>query len=161
MTDDLTARVRAALEGVTRGPWDAAEAFDASFVCAGDGRVSETWIVRLDNRPGRVKDRADARFIAAARSLVPELLAEVERLNTWDGLMALLDEHWPADIFPTLADDPDRDPGPRIVSLLRWVEQQRAEVDRLRDALDRLAEVWSETNPFGAQLLRDVLRGGQ
>ena len=79
---DVIARAKAALEGVTPGPWDAAEAFDASFVCAGYGRVSETWIVRLDNRPGRVKDRADARFIAAARELIPALIARVEHLET-------------------------------------------------------------------------------
>ena len=51
--------------------------------------------------------------------------AEVERLHSWDGLMELLDEHWPADIFPTLEDTTSRDPGPRIVSLLRWVERLR------------------------------------
>lgn len=96
-------------------------------------------------------------------NLMTELLAEVERLHSWDGLMSLLDEHWPESIFPTLPDDSGRDPGPRIVSLLRWVEhlqglqrddrqnainaieerdQALAEVERLRGALDGLAEVW-------------------
>jgi hypothetical protein len=51
------------------------------------------------------------------------LIAELRRLHSWDGLMSLLDEHWPDDIFPTLPDDDQRDPGPRIVSLLRWVER--------------------------------------
>lgn len=55
------------------------------------------------------------------------LLAALDRLRTWDGLMELLDEKWPEDIFPTLDDDNQRDPGPRIVSLLRWVDQLRAE----------------------------------
>ena len=72
-----------------------------------------------------------------AYSCLSELLAEVERLHTWDGLMSLLDEHWPDDIFPTLRDDASRDPGPRIVSLLRWVEQLNVEVENQRTrALD-------------------------
>jgi hypothetical protein len=44
----------------------------------------------------------------------------------WDDLMALLDAHWPDDIFPTTEDREARDPGPRIVSLLRWVDRLRA-----------------------------------
>jgi hypothetical protein len=43
--------------------------------------------------------------------------------HSWAGLMALLDEHWPADLFPTREDDPGRDAGARIVSLLRWVDR--------------------------------------
>lgn len=58
--------------------------------------------------------------------LVRELVAELERLHTWDGLMSLLDEHWPEVIFPTIEDQESRDPGPRIVSLIRWVDQLRA-----------------------------------
>lgn len=54
------------------------------------------------------------------------LAREVDRLRTWDGLMELLNEHWPEDIFPTLPDREDRDPGPRIVSLIRWVDRLRA-----------------------------------
>ena len=64
--------------------------------------------------------------------LVRELVAELDRLHTWDGLMSLVDEHYPTDIFPHFAgasDNPDRDPGPRILSLLR-------EVDRLRKITD-------------------------
>ena len=49
--------------------------------------------------------------------------SELERLHSWAGLMELLDEHWPADLFPTLEDDPGRDAGARIVSLLRWVDR--------------------------------------
>lgn len=56
----------------------------------------------------------------------------LEELETWDGLMRLLDKHWPASIFPTLPDDDKRDSGPRIVSLLRWVAELRAEVEGLK-----------------------------
>lgn len=64
-------------------------------------------------------------FAEVARAIMPELVAEIERLHSWDGLMELLDEHWPEDIFPTLPDTDKRDPGPRIVSLLRMVDQLR------------------------------------
>jgi hypothetical protein len=51
--------------------------------------------------------------------------------HSWAGLMRLLDEHWPEDIFPTkYDDDPKRDAGPRIVSLMRWVDRLRAEADQ-------------------------------
>lgn len=50
---------------------------------------------------------------------------ELERLDSWEGLMWILDRRWPATIFPTLEDDPKRDAGARIVSLIRWVNQLR------------------------------------
>lgn len=82
---DIVERAKAALEGVTEGPWDANEAFGASFVCAGDrtASISRSSVVRMDNRPGRRQDHIDAEFIAAARDLVPELVAEVERLRSY------------------------------------------------------------------------------
>lgn len=46
--------------------------------------------------------------------------------HSWAGLMALLDEHWPEDIFPTREDDLTRDAGARIVSLIRWVDRLRS-----------------------------------
>lgn len=53
------------------------------------------------------------------------LLTEVERLHSWAGLMSLLDEHYPADVFTGDSDDP----GPRIVALTREVERLRAAVE--------------------------------
>lgn len=70
-----------------------------------------------------------------------DVLAERDRLHTWDGLMALLNEHYPEDIFPTLPDSPRRDPGPRIVSLIRTIDRLRSPPhDRADDALDWLME---------------------
>ncbi|AEJ92513.1 hypothetical protein SEA_TOTO_42 [Mycobacterium phage Toto] len=128
-------RAKAALEGVTEGPWTWTHGMDARAMVLGP-----------DNLRVKLEGYRDAEFIASARSLVPELIAEVERLHTWDGLMELLDEHWPADIFPTLPDDDKRDPGPRIISLLRWVSRLRAQETRIRKLAARAAEVraWSE-----------------
>lgn len=57
--------------------------------------------------------------------------------HSWAGLMALLDEHWPEDIFPTREDDETRDTGARIVSLIRWVDRLRsAPAAELRAAAD-------------------------
>lgn len=67
------------------------------------------------------------------------LLGELDRLHSWNGLLELLDEHWPEDIFPTREDDTARDPGPRIVSLLRWTIRLRRELAEMRTERDDLA----------------------
>lgn len=73
------------------------------------------------------------------------LRAEVERIEKrpWDVLMEILDRVYPAAIFPTThkADEPDRDPGPRIVAMTRWVDELRAENERLRAVRDAAAIV--------------------
>lgn len=59
-------------------------------------------------------------------TVIAELLAEVRRFHTWDGLMSLVDEHYPTGIFPHQAGQPDdstRDPGPRILSLIREIDR--------------------------------------
>ena len=68
------------------------------------------------------------------------LLALVDSLHSWRGLMALMDEHWPADIF-TMGDEPPTgpgDPGPRILALARWVDALQA---RLAAALALCDEI--------------------
>lgn len=81
-----------------------------------------------------IKSDVDGQFIAHAREDIPALVDEVERLREemdgmvsrdWRGLMAILEDIYPEDIFPTMADDPKRDAGPRIVSLLRVVDELR------------------------------------
>ncbi|APU93074.1 hypothetical protein SEA_BUBBLES123_77 [Mycobacterium phage Bubbles123] len=140
---DVVERAKAALEGTTEGPWIAEYSSEqGNCVIPHDAESTREAVATTH----LYHQRADAEFIASARSLVPELIAEVERLHTWDGLMELLDEHWPADIFPTLPDDDKRDPGPRIISLLRWVSRLRAQETRIRKLAERAAEVraWSE-----------------
>ena len=66
--------------------------------------------------------------------------AELARLNTWAGLMELLDKHWPEDIFPTLQDSPFRDSGARIVSLMRWADVREKQNAKLLSALEKIAD---------------------
>lgn len=72
-------RAKAALEGVTDGPWRT----EPSKYVAGryllGRRDHMEWEVM--HATGTVGRSPDAEFIAAARSLVPELVAEVERLE--------------------------------------------------------------------------------
>ena len=63
-----------------------------------------------------------------------EALVELDRLHTWAGLMSLADEHYPLDMFPVIDDRPDAFSSLRIISLLRHLDQARAEVERLTDA---------------------------
>ncbi|MFG3340558.1 hypothetical protein [Glycomyces sp. NPDC048151] len=62
------------------------------------------------------------------RQELDEAHGEVAFHHSWDGLMALVEQHYPENIFPTIAGPDQRDPGPRIVSLVRWVDRLRAEL---------------------------------
>jgi len=60
---------------------------------------------------------------------IAAVVEEVERLRTWDGMLSILDAHWPQSLVPTThqTDEPKRDPGARIVSLIRWVAELRGD----------------------------------
>jgi hypothetical protein len=92
-------------------------------------------VMERDSREGVVM------FVKRLADAVEELTAENERLHSWDGLMSILDEHYPADLIPTTYDDdPARDPGPRIVSLIRSVSELRTQLEAVRKyAEDRAA----------------------
>ena len=66
-------------------------------------------------------------------------------------LGADLDEFYPVDIFPTLDDTENRDPGPRIVSLIRHLAAAREEVERLQSDLFLIREARVD---YGAALHR-------
>lgn len=73
---DLIQRAKAALEGTTDGPWDVVPGAWGNVWHFSDDPGSPPLIVRK----GGMK-QPDAEFIAQARTLVPELVAEVERLR--------------------------------------------------------------------------------
>jgi hypothetical protein len=80
--DDVVARAKAALEGVAPLPWTVDP--DAYYLEDDSGVDNDRywdvdgpnggWLAHCQDLPG-------AKFTAAARSLVPELVAEVERLR--------------------------------------------------------------------------------
>jgi hypothetical protein len=79
-TDEQYAAIRAREAVATKGPWWA----DSHEIYAGQqtgNRAQYEWIGETC-RPGEIeRSEADARFIAAARTDVPMLLAEVDRLR--------------------------------------------------------------------------------
>src|SRR5690606_13177893 len=71
--------------------------------CGGEAR---TWICA----DGRIES-IDCRVCEASIGPCDDVAAAWNRRDvTWDALMALLDQHWPADVFPP-GDDPTRDAG--------------------------------------------------
>lgn len=84
---DILERAKAALEGITEGPWRVHEATTSGYaphygVASGDRSYPDVAYAHSDwEGYGNGSRKADAEFIAAARTLVPELVAEVERLR--------------------------------------------------------------------------------
>jgi hypothetical protein len=82
---DVVARAKAALEGITPGPWEVTGGvvWVDDVICVPDPNDPTGQTPMPERVQEKVCDSSpgDARFIAAARSLVPELLAEVEKLR--------------------------------------------------------------------------------
>lgn len=73
----------------------------------------------------------------------PVAQAEIERLREqiadmaprdWNGLMTILDEVYPTDVFPPGEDNPGADTGVRILSLIRHLDRLRARAAELERA---------------------------
>ncbi len=75
---ELVDRAKASLEGVTGGPWVISDQDDGTASVWSDGSI-----IFADDSGFRGGFAAlpDAEFVAAARQLVPELIAEIERLE--------------------------------------------------------------------------------
>ena len=61
--------------------------------------------------------------------------AAAQFVDSWAGLMHALDTHWPADVFPAREDDGTGDAGPRIIALIRLLDEARRERDDFRGRL--------------------------
>jgi hypothetical protein len=66
------------------------------------------------------------------------LAAEVRRLRTWNGLMSLLDEHYPADVMTGESGDP----GPRILALVRALDERDRQIVQQAERMRALGEDW-------------------
>lgn len=173
LTPEQRDELRALADAATPGPWSYPSeilGLPCSTVFAGDPkRTHAAYVAAMGPHDGK--------FIATARTAVPALLdaldaaeAERDRLHSWAGLMELLDEHYPADLIPTAPDDPARDAGPRIVSLIRRVDAAEAARDTAERQVKAVRELhkrgevmaWQEdcTNPEGHDCMDDPHGGG-
>lgn len=136
---DIATRAKMTLEGVTDGPWEVNGFGNVNRTPGGEHPpVAKAW------------KAADARFIAQSRTLMPELLAGVERTqevrDQWRGRAE--NAEMEIDFLQEALQRARADAASGDDAAARWrirAETAEAEVDRLRGALDRLAENWIET----------------
>lgn len=93
------------------------------------------------------------RYVRELVAEVRRVQAEVERLHSWAGLMELLDEHWPADIWPMLENDRKADAGHRVMSAMRWIDRLKADRHRANARVDELEQQNSQLR-FDIEALR-------
>lgn len=159
MTDDIVARAKAALEGVTPEPWEVRPTRPA---------VTYGYIWPLSIRYGLGSLRPeDTEFIAQARTLVPELVDEVELLRSLQGLSVNIPEHgeWGSETLAYLFMDFGIQPGDgyeaavaRQGDLLRELAAAKTEVEQLRATVERVRDIVHEHIPRGAgQRILDAL----
>lgn len=101
MTDEQLAAIRARCEAATEGPWTVRQY--GSPTLGGGEFISGYGVVGPFQRGEQFDSRADAAFIAHARTDIPALLAEVERLRGDAALGSLLREYSDATIEPLAA----------------------------------------------------------
>lgn len=73
--------------------------------------------------------------ISSAEKERDEARAELARLQTWTGMISVLDKHYPPETFPTMPDTASRDDGARIVSLVRRLDEARSELKAIDDVI--------------------------
>lgn len=119
------AAFREVVNGATPGPWvERVDSYSTDIVDTSDDAVVVGKYTGIFGDDFDTMTPGNRKFIAQSREMCGRLLDYVEWLRTWPGMMSVLDEHYPADVF----DGSSGDPGSRIVSLVR-------EVDRLKAAL--------------------------
>jgi hypothetical protein len=146
--NDFVAEAKAALEGVTEGPWEydtSAETmnlFRGPVVWLGDGDLGAhvgRGVVAVENH---YQEDENGRFIAAARTLVPALVAEVEKLRSAAKTLgkiiddSLTDVLKATDSYDVIGEDGDGDwmlVFERLMELRPARDAALAEVERLRD----------------------------
>jgi hypothetical protein len=98
VSGDVVVRARAALDGVAEGPWMVSGGVvwreDVIAVPDPNDPTGQTPMPEQVQEKVAESSHDMARFIAAARDLVPELVDEVERLRAAVGRVRVLTEHW-------------------------------------------------------------------
>ncbi|MFV8173772.1 hypothetical protein [Mycolicibacterium peregrinum] len=138
---DIVERAKTALDGTTDGPWDVVPGAWGNVWHVSDDPGSPPLIVRM----GGMK-QPDAEFIAEARTLVPELVAEVESLR--DDLRFY--REWSNDLTQYIPEEFDDDIAQEAI-ISHWASFVSSEVKRLRAAIGRakavLLELETEMQP--------------
>lgn len=159
MSGDVVTRAKAALEGITEGPWEhhvapsdgsaetPAEYLANTLIGSGEplhvltARSPEpkfAYIVPAVTGDGPTS-AVNAEFIAAARSLVPDLVREVQRLRRLDEERRNRDGGCICDCNPETTGGPEEDCPWHGREYRYWVDgcaSLAAEVERLRAELD-------------------------
>jgi hypothetical protein len=81
VTEERIKKLRALAEAATRGPWHMRSGEDVAYVdvIPGEAGICELPFYAIEEERGEAE--ADARFIAAARTALPEALDEIEKLR--------------------------------------------------------------------------------
>ena len=124
----------------------------AALVHHGQALFKAKWSVWDRDQLSALIELQERRQAAAE---VKKTIAEVDRLHTWDGMLSILDEHWPEELAPTIEkDDPSRDSGVRIVSLLRWVSRLQSRITELKHALAEDDAYFNQISPVAPRTSR-------
>lgn len=87
---NIVEQAKATLEGVTEGPWlvhNERGHYGVTSITEAHAYGNVAFAQSDYAGYGNGSRKADAEFIAAARTLVPELIAEIERLNALIGMI--------------------------------------------------------------------------
>lgn len=103
--------------------------------------------------------REGAKRVDALLALAEEQAEQIDGMVTkdWHGLRAILDQVYPADVFPTLPDRASRDDGPRIVSLLRNLDRAEVTIARVQELADDPESVKVHAGGGNLVTQRDVI----
>lgn len=142
MSGDVVARASRLTAGVDSGQWD---------VVREQGEFYGVYQGEFGRRvAGLIYDRREAEFIAATRTLVPELIEELEMQTSLQGLSVQIPEYgeWGSETLLCLFQDFGIQPGDgyqevssRQGDLLRSLAAANAEVEKLRGALAYTREI--------------------
>lgn len=160
MTPEDRTKLRELAEKTTPGPWGLTYGPNERTRLWSDADGYTDDVIALDPTTERGKPHPDMAFIAAVDPST--LLALLDALDdsvpkSWAGLLEILEDAYPEYIFPTLADDPGRDAGPRIISLIRELDATRARLAETEAAIARVRELALPTGLEDTRAREDYL----
>lgn len=87
---------------------------------------ADGWVDWLRLLAENVENHGEHVGLHGAANELERVRGELDRLHGWDGLLQLLDEHWPEDVFPRGdPKDESRDTETRLLAAIRWIDELR------------------------------------